>query len=38
MIDIDMEDDVVEIVGAKEGEDDAIPSSLSKIFSARLSL
>ncbi|OAQ26127.1 WD40 repeat-like protein [Linnemannia elongata AG-77] len=37
-IDIDMDDDAVEIVGVKEGEDDAIPSSLAKIFSARLSL
>lgn len=38
IIDIDMDDDAVEIVGVKEGEDDAIPSSLAKIFSARLSL
>ncbi|KAG0379289.1 hypothetical protein BGX24_000977 [Mortierella sp. AD032] len=36
-IDIDMDDDV-EIVGVKEGEDDAIPSSLAKIFSSRLAL
>ncbi|KAF9136120.1 hypothetical protein BGW39_006916 [Mortierella sp. 14UC] len=36
-IDIDMDDDV-EIVAVKEGEDDAIPSSLASIFSARLAL
>ncbi|KAF9923543.1 WD repeat-containing protein 75 [Linnemannia zychae] len=36
-IDIEMEDDV-EIVAVKEGEDDAIPSSLSRIFSSRLNL